>query len=112
MKHEPRSLDALDLWTPIVPLDKQHNNFRGISEHGSQAGREVINSWAAGFHDRDGKFVKEFQTTFDPAFWELYLFACFKELGLKPEMKNYAPDYMLSVGRQEVAVEATIARTT
>lgn len=100
----------LDLWTPIVPADKQHNNFKGILERGSQAGRDVIASWAEGFKDRDGKFVREFQTTFDSAFWELYLFACFKELGLKPDLSYHAPDYMLKIGRQTVAVEATTAR--
>jgi len=91
-------------------LDLQHNNFRVISEHGSEAGKQVITAWADGFKDRDGKFVKEFQTTFDPAFWELYLHACFKELGLKPETNHHAPDFMLKVGRQTLAVEATIAR--
>ena len=28
--------------------------------------REVINQWAKGFQDRDNKFVKEFQTSFEP----------------------------------------------
>lgn len=32
-----------------------------------------------GFEDRDGKFVKEFQTTFNSSFWELYLFACLRD---------------------------------
>lgn len=100
----------LDLWTPIVSDKQQHNNFKGILEQGSQAGRDVISSWADGFHDRDGKFVREFQTTFDSSFWELYLFACFSELGFEPDLSRHAPDFMLNMGRATVAAEATIAR--
>jgi hypothetical protein len=100
----------IDLWTPIVATEKQHNNFRWILERGSEAGREVISSWAEGFHDRDGKFVREFQTTFDSAFWELYLFACFKELKLSPRMDHHAPDFMLKIGAASVAAEATVAK--
>ena len=102
--------NALDLWTPIVPDDRQHNNFRGIVERGSQAGRDVISSWAEGFADRDGKFVQEFQTTFDSAFWELYLFACFRHLQLSPSADHHAPDFMLTIGSKDVAVEATVAK--
>jgi hypothetical protein len=101
---------GLDLWMPVVPADKQHNNFRGICEHGSQACRDVISSWADGFRDRDGKFVREFQTTFDSSFWELYLFACFKQLKLKPKLEHAAPDFMLRIGKSDVAVEATVAK--
>jgi hypothetical protein len=100
----------LDLWSPVIPDTQQHSNFKGILGLGSQAGREIISSWADGFADRDGKFVREFQSTFDSSFWELYLFACFKELGFEPDLSHHAPDFMLSIGEAIVAAEATIAR--
>jgi hypothetical protein len=101
---------SLDLWTPVVPEDKWHNNFRVLASDRSQGCRDVISSWTNGFHDRDGKFVTEFQTTFDSAFWELYLFACFSHLKLSPKTEHAAPDFMLKIGKTEVAVEATVAK--
>lgn len=101
---------GLDLWTPIVREEKQHNNFRVLASDRSQGCRNVISSWTNGFHDRDGKFVTEFQTTFDSAFWELYLFASFSHLKLSPKTEHAAPDFMLKIGKTEVAVEATVAK--
>lgn len=104
------SQQPIDLWTPIVPIGRQHHNFSNVLRQGNAAGRAVISSWAEGFADRDGKFVQEFQTTFDSAFWELYLFACFKHLNLSPSARHHAPDFMLTIGKDEVAVEATVAK--
>lgn len=59
--------------------------------------------------DRDGKFVKEFQTTFNSSFWELYLFACFKELGCKVDFSKEAPDFSIDSPNGEFIAEATIA---
>ena len=60
----------MDLFTPVVSEDVQHANFRSISKFSSKFDREVLNEWAHEFKDREGKFVKEFQTTFDSSFWE------------------------------------------
>ena len=43
----------------------------------------MLNDWARGFRDRDGKFVQEFQRTFDSCFWELYVFAVLKQYRLE-----------------------------
>jgi hypothetical protein len=61
----------MDLFTPIVGEAEQNPNFRTISKQSNQFNLDVVNGWASGFQDRDGKFVKEFQTTFDSSFWEL-----------------------------------------
>ncbi len=100
----------LDIWKPVVAKELLHHNYRMIMEFGSQATRDVLTTWADGFRDRDGKFVQEFQRTFDSAFWELYLYACFKELGLSPQVDQHAPDFMLKFRDGDVAAEATIAR--
>jgi hypothetical protein len=61
----------MDLFTPIVSEAEQHPNFRTISKQNNQFNFDVVNEWADDFQDRDGKFVKEFQATFDSSFWEL-----------------------------------------
>jgi hypothetical protein len=64
-------------------------------------------SWADGFVDRDGKFVEEFQTTYNSAFWELYLFAVLKYLGIKIDLSYEAPDFVAA--DHPLAIEAAIA---
>ncbi|NJN90818.1 MAG: hypothetical protein HC878_10890 [Leptolyngbyaceae cyanobacterium SL_5_14] len=62
----------MDIFTPIVPEEQLHPNFRFITQPNlCNPEMEVINGWAEEFLDRDGKFVKEFQTTFNSSFWEL-----------------------------------------
>jgi len=56
-----------DLFTPVVPSERFHPAFRNVLSRLTPHDRKVVNQWAEGFVDRDGKFVKEFQTTFDPA---------------------------------------------
>jgi len=60
-----------------------------------------------GFKDRDGKFVKEFQTTFDSSFWELYLFAVMKHFHLDVDFSFNAPDFVIA-NRGGMSVEATV----
>ena len=99
----------MDLFTPIVSIENQHSNFRAITIPGRCEGElEVIQSWAEGFTDRDGKFVKEFQTTFNSSFWELYLNAAFRQLGFVPDYSKPSPDFILS-GQTDIVAEATIA---
>lgn len=69
---------------------------------------DVVNDWAKGFEDRDGKFVKEFQTTFDSSFWELYLFAVLKHFGLKVDFSVPSPDFLVT-NHGGINVEATVA---
>ena len=99
----------MDLFTPLVSEDLQHPNFRFITQpnFGTQE-LEVIKSWANGFVDRDGKFVKEFQTTFNSSFWELYLAACFGELGCTIDFSHETPDFLVNSPYGDFIAEATI----
>jgi hypothetical protein len=100
----------MDLFTPIVPEGKQHPNFRALIQPNFYSSElEVIRDWANNFVDRDGKFVKEFQTTFNSSFWELYLFACFKELGCTVDFSNETPDFSIDSPYGNFIAEATIA---
>lgn len=69
----------MQLFSPIVDECRQHPNFRTFLKLQNGFILDVLNEWAKGFVDRDGKFVEEFQTTFNSSFWELYVFSVLKK---------------------------------
>jgi len=58
--------------------------------------RRIVEDWTDGFIDRDGKIVDDFQKQFHPSFWEFYLYAVFKELGLNIDMTKDTPDFVVT----------------
>ncbi|HBR3034543.1 TPA: glycosaminoglycan attachment site [Klebsiella pneumoniae] len=98
----------MNLFTDVVTLDKQHPIYSMIKGDEYFAERDVLNEWARGFQDRDNKFIKEFQTSFEPCLWELYLHAYMKELGHVSDFSFDAPDFVV-VREHEFCIEATIA---
>lgn len=98
----------MDLFTPVVGEQEQHPNFRTVYQQGNKFNYDVVNDWANGFQDRDGKFVKEFQTTFDSSFWELYLFAVLKHFGLHVDFSVSSPDFFVT-NDGGINLEATVA---
>jgi hypothetical protein len=80
----------LDLFTPQVPLEHCHPNFLGYMAR-PQSHRDEMLAWSDGFVDRDGKFVIEFQTTFNAVFWELYVFACLTQMGFTVDFSTSRP---------------------
>lgn len=105
----PRNVSMpMDLFTAIVPEDRQHAFFKMMKEEKYQPERDVLSEWAAGFEDRDGKFIKEFQTTFESSMWELYLHAALKEWKLPVDLRFHAPDFLVG-GKHPFGLEATIA---
>lgn len=101
----------MDLFSVEVKEKRLHSNFKYLQ--GDAELRAVLNNWVIGFEDRDNKFVKEFQTTFNSSFWELYLHACFKNLGFKIDYSHYAPDFYLKSRRTKtnLLVEAVATNT-
>lgn len=99
----------MDLFQPIVPNEAQHPNFSNLLLDQYRSVRAVIQEWSKGFQDRDRKLVKEFQTTFNSSFWEIYLFAVFKELGFNVDFSESKPDFILQTPYCSVVVEAVIA---
>ncbi len=97
----------MDLFTPVVSQELQHPNFRSVCAQQNGYNWDVLNEWARGFEDRDGKFVQEFQRSFDPCFWELYVFAVLKQYGLAVDFSYHAPDFVVSGAGFNV--EATVA---
>ncbi|MGE7662653.1 hypothetical protein ACQKL6_13280 [Peribacillus sp. NPDC097197] len=87
-----------------------HPNFSNLLKDKDL--QDVINQWSFGFIDRDNKFIKEFQTTFNSSFWELYLHACFTNLGYKLDYTHHAPDFLLTTrkGKNKILVEAVATK--
>ncbi len=98
----------IDLFTPVISESVRHPNFRNIHKQANGFNCDVLNGWASGFRDRDGKFVKEFQTTFDSSFWELYLFAALKHLDLEVDFSVSSPDFYVT-NSGGVNIEAVVA---
>lgn len=106
----PGSLQ-MDLLTPLYDPSKLHPHFKTITEarEGRCYQRDELLRWLEGFPDRDNKFVKEFQTTFNSSFWEIYLYAVFREYGLSFDWNFPAPDFLVSASNVTFTVEATTA---
>jgi hypothetical protein len=99
----------MDLFTTITSEAEQHHNFRTIIAQNIRFNFDVLNEWADGFQDRDGKFVKEFQTTFDSSFWELYLFAVLKHFGMRVDFSVPSPDFLVTThGGMNIEVTAAL----
>ncbi|MBL8891562.1 MAG: hypothetical protein JNL67_16400 [Planctomycetaceae bacterium] len=98
----------LDLFKSLVPPERFHPNFAQCVARPNQYDRMVLAKWADGFIDRDGKFIEEFQTTFNSCFWELYLHAVLKEAGCNIDFSHHAPDYFVTAP-VPFLLEATVA---
>jgi len=97
----------MDLFTPVVDVSKFHPTFANVLQTDNLANKLVIQEWADGFIDRDNKFVREFQTTFDSSFWELYKQAVLKQIDCKIDFQHSSPDFVLT--SSPICIEATIA---
>lgn len=97
----------MKLFEPLIEESRQHPNFRRMLQSGNVYNYDVLQEWARGFEDRDGKFVKEFQTTFDSCFWELYLHAALKKYGLTVDFSVSRPDFY--VRNPDFCIEAAVA---
>lgn len=101
--------NKMDLFSPIVDQTQFHPNFKSVITEPEDYARKVLSEWADGFVDRDGKFVKEFQTSFNSSFWELYLFASLKGLGFNVDFSYNRPDFVASNNTINICIEASIA---
>lgn len=90
----------MNLFEPKVASEKLHKNFVSIMNLSKESDRNELLRWCDGFPDRDNKFVKEFQTTFNSSFWEIYLYALFKELDLRMDWSHPSPDFLFEFNKK------------
>ncbi len=105
---EANDKSGVDLFTPVVPEEKLNPTFQLMrsSNHWLPA-RSIMTEMMHHFRDVDGNFVEQFQTAaFDSRIWELYLYAALLEEGLFVEKPAPAPDFMVSLGKKKVFIEA------
>ena len=102
---------GLDLFTPVVPLVRQHPYFVQLSKEDAYSpAKSMIEELMRHYVDVDGNFVEQFQSAgFDARLWELYLNTCFIELEFSVERPDPSPDFLLSQFGSTIAVEAVIA---
>ncbi len=101
---------GLDLFTPIVPPEKQHLYFSKLANEDSFIpAKTIINELMPHFVDIDGNFVEQFQSTgFDARLWELYLNTYLNEEQLFIDRGNHAPDFVVKKYGEQVSIEAVI----
>lgn len=101
--------NLVDIFDPVVAPEKRHPAFEHIRiEAGAFAGRTMIRQVFEDFHDKDGNFVREFQTAgFDARIFELYLFAYFRESGYEIDDSKQTPDFVVQRDGVRVGIEAT-----
>ena len=84
----------MNLFDSIVAEDKQHKNFASIIKLSKEADRIELIRWCNGFPDRDNKFIKEFQTTFNSSFFKAF-FCLIVLLSIPTALSNLALDFVL-----------------
>jgi hypothetical protein len=99
----------MDLFRPIVEEQRFHPHFRALLDPLREADRTELLRWAEGFPDRDGKLVSEFQISFNSVFWEIYLYAAFRDYGFNFNWQHRSPDFAISCPSQNFVVEAVTA---
>ncbi len=106
-----------DLFNVIVDESQQSLLFKQVLTDPVYAKTHVVmNEWGEGLLERSGeakKFIKEFQTTFNSSFWELYLNKAFKSLGFEIDYSKASPDFnLISKDNRRISVEAVTSNSS
>lgn len=57
--------------------------------------RKIVEGWADGFIDRDGKILDDFQINFHSALWEFYIHQLLKNMEQKIDYSKNRPDFIV-----------------
>ncbi len=102
-----------DLFTPTVPDEEMHPDFKVLMESDEYApARGLIREVFYSFIDKDGHFIKEFQTKFHPRIWELYLHSYLLDSGFAIDHSYKSPDFIANKSGVTVCIEAVTANPT
>lgn len=99
----------MNLFERKVPEQLLCEIYKRVEAGATSGDLELLQQWCAGFEDRDGKFVHEFQTTFNSSFWELYLHAVLKEFKLDVDYRHARPDFVVT-SPHDFCIEAVTAQ--
>lgn len=93
--------------------EKFHTKYKLLNNHPPAIGqRQILQEWADGFVDRDGKVLYEFQTTFHSMLWEFYIHQVLKEMGEKIDFSKNRPDFIVQNpdGSHKMYIEAVVSQ--
>ena len=99
----------INLFKIVIKEEKLHSHFKYLLKNENSKLRDVLSEWAIGFKDRDNKFVKQFQETFNSSFWEIYIYKCLKELNYIVDFDKNSPDFITYTSYSTLCIEATTA---
>ena len=99
----------INLFKPLVNQEEQHSHFKYLLKKENYKIKDILTEWAIGFKDRDNKFIKEFQKTFNSSFWELYIYKCLRELSYQVDFEKSSPDFISYTSYSTLCIEATTA---
>ncbi len=91
-----------------IPEEQLHPKFKLLNEITLTSEKNILQSWIRGVVDKDGKMVREFQTTFHSCFWEFYLYKLFNSLGFQLDQTKQVPDFIIKTPT-EFYVEAVVS---
>lgn len=102
------------LWKPVVQEAKLNHTFKSVAESGSHsAARGQMDESFSGYHDKDGHFLEQFQTTgFDTRTFEPYLHTVFVDIGTAIDAAHARPDLVGRIGKTALCIEAVTANHT
>lgn len=101
----------MDIFSKVKGLDesKQHPKFKMLNEDFQMySQKRLLESWASGMVDKDGKMAREFQETFHSCFWEFFLFKLFQEAGFTLDQSHQMPDFIINAPI-DLYVEAVVS---
>lgn len=103
--------DGVNLFSPVPGVKRFHPAFEMLRDGFNQrSARQLLERMAPWFADRDGNFVRDFQTSgYSARVWELYLWAAFTALGFDIDPSCSIPDFGLTKDGARLFVEATTA---
>jgi hypothetical protein len=98
-----------DIFKILVAEDKINNSFKSlVYDAVNEPARILIEEIANTFHDKDGNFIKDFQSTgFIGRLWELFLFQFLKENNFETIEDVDYPDFHVKKLCKEFFIEAT-----
>lgn len=96
----------------VMEDEEFHDKYKLLNNNTMLNGeREVLESWAHGFIDRDGKLLNEFQTSFHSTLWEFYIHQLLKDMGENIDFTKHRPDFIVKNedGSDKFYIEAVVS---
>jgi hypothetical protein len=95
------------LFESIVDKSEHSKEYNDVTMKGYIPAVQMLEKCFKKFHDKDGNFVQQFQTTgFSARLWELYLNTYFVSTGFQVDASVAFPDFCLSKNSNHFCVEA------